>query len=524
MAKKVKEVTEPVFRDQLQLKHNDIIGQEGMQESVLLSDSDITICGGNRGGGKSYVILLEPLYDCGNPNFAAMVFRKEVDQLERGLYADAAKLYPILGAKMTKLKAVFPSGATITYDHIQNEAVREVEKRFKGLSIPAFYFDELDMFSMDTFKRVIESNRNSNGIRNRVIATCNPNPDSWLRTFLDWWIDEDGYIDMSRDRVTRYFYLYGTSASDIIWGSSRGEVVEKAKHYLDKAWRVEFAEAGLTKEDLVKSIKFIKGDLAENKILLKSQPTYLANISSGGSSAIARNLDGNWNVKSDGDEMVTRAQMDWMFDEHRPALRSGVKRMSIDVALLGIDTFIIVCWDGMHIEDVIQKKQITSSQALGIATDLMREFGVREDKLIYDYNGNGQVLNDLRKAYGVRPQSPPIGLENAYDNLKSQILFKFGTMLQEGLITCSPIAAGRMFEYGKGVKKEKLTFKEILQNERRALMIAESSGKTRMLGKKDMKKILGGVSPDFLEGVAYGVVPELDKRKQSKGFQGLCWL
>ena len=93
----------------------------------------------------------------------------------------------------------------------------------------------------------------------------------------------------------------------------------------------------------------------------------------------------------------------------------------------------------------------------------MSEFGVREDKLIYDYNGNGQVLNDLKKAYGVRPQSPPVGLENAYDNLKSQILYKFGSMLQEGLITCSPIAAGRMFEYGKGVKKEKLTRQSMIK-------------------------------------------------------------
>lgn len=523
MKKKEKPVHTPVFRSELQLKQNDIIGQEGMQEAVLLSDADITICGGNRGGGKSYVILLDILYDCANPNFSAMVIRKETGELEKGLFAEASKIWVHLGAKMTKLKAVFPSNATVTFDHIQSEAIRDVEKRFKGLSIPAFYFDELDMFTMDTFKRVIESNRNSNGIRNRVIGTCNPNPDSWLRVFLDWWIDSDGYIDVSRDRITRYFYIYGTNVTDIIWGSTRSEVVEKAKYYLDKAWRVEYENLGMSKEDLIKSVKFIKGDIAENKILLKSQPTYLANISSGGSAAIARNLDGNWDVKNDGDEMVTRAQMDWMFDEHRPALRNGTKYMSIDVALLGVDNFIVIQWDGLHIEDVVKKEKITSSEALGITRDLLYHYGVREDNLAYDYNGNGQVLNDLKRAYPVKPQSPPVGAENSYDNIKSQIMFNFGRMLQEGQITCSPTAANKIFEYGKGLRKEKLSFKEIMQNERRALKIAESTGKTRMLPKKDMKKILAGQSPDFLEGVAYRVVFELTKKKTA-GFRGLQYL
>lgn len=523
MKKEKKEKPIPVYRDELKLKDNDIIGQDGMQTDVLLSDADITICGGNRGGGKSFVLLLDPLYDSNNPNFSAIYFRKETGELEKGLYAEALKIFPHLGAKMTKLRAVFPSGASITFEHIQNEAIREVEKKFKGLSIPAFYFDELDMFSLDTFKRVIESNRNSNGIRNRVIGTCNPNPDSWLRTFLDFWIDEDGYIDETRNKQTRYFYIYGTSVNDIIWGNTRGEVVERAKHYIDKAWREVYTESGLTKEDLVKSVKFIKGDVAENKILLKSQPTYLANIASGGASAIARNLDGNWNVKQDGDEMVTRAQMDYMFDENRPALRTGKKYMSIDVALLGLDNFVIIVWDGMHIIDVIVKKRITSTEALGITKELLNENGVLESNCVYDYTGNGQALNDLRRAFPVKPQQPPMGKEMNYDNIKSQIMFSFGRYLQEGKITCSPEVANRLYDYGRGSKKEKLSFKEIMQNERRALMIAESTGKTKMMAKKDMKKILGGCSPDFLEAVAYRIVFELDK-KVAKGITGLEYL
>jgi hypothetical protein len=53
-------------------------------------------------------------------------------------------------------------------------------------------------------------------------------------------------------------------------------------------------------------------------------------------------------------------------------------------------------------------------------------------------------------------------------------------------------------------------------------MIADSTGKTKMLPKKEMKKILGG-SPDFMEAVAYRVVFELDK-KTGGGFSGLQYL
>ena len=54
-------------------------------------------------------------------------------------------------------------------------------------------------------------------------------------------------------------------------------------------------------------------------------------------------------------------------------------------------------------------------------------------------------------------------------------------------------------------------------------MIAESTGKTKMLAKKDMKKILGGDSPDFLEACAYRIYFELESKKKNE-WSGLQWL
>ena len=524
MAKKEKPVHIPVFREQLKLKPNDIIGQIGMQEAVLLSDADITICGGSRGGGKSFALILDPLYDIGRSNFTAIFFRKETGELEKGggLYDKASQIYKYLGAKATKLKMAFPSGAVVTFDHVQNESAIEVEKRFKGLEVPAIYIDEIDQFQMLTIIKLMQSNRNSSGIRNRILGTCNPNPSSWLRTFLDWYINEMGLIDPARDRATRYFYLYGTNVTDIIWGNSREETYEQAKSYIDKSWNPRFAESGLTKLDAIKSFKFIKGDLAENKILLKSQPTYYANISSGGASAIARNLEGNWNVKEDSEEMVKRAEMEYMFDEDRPAMTSETKYITIDVALLGLDDFTAFIWEGLHIIDVRVKAKLDSAEAILFVGSLMEEYGVREENCAFDNVGNGQVLTCFKRAIPVNAQAAPLGLEIAYDNLKSQILYTFGKFLIEGKISCSKFARDKLFKYGRSAKKERLSLREIMQDERRALLIDDSMGKTKMANKKKMKQILGH-SPNFLEGCAYRMIFELSKKKKM-GFTGLQYL
>jgi hypothetical protein len=517
-----KEKPIPVFREELVLRKEDWCPQRGMQESVLTSNADIIFCGGNRGGGKSIVLVLDSCYDIDNPNFGAMYFRKETGELEKagGLYDKATKIYPLLGAKATKLKFVFPSGAYIMMDHLANEKESTIETRFKGLEIPAIYIDEIDQIMFNTFLKLMQSNRNSQGIRNRMIGSLNPNPDSWCRKFMDYYIDPDGFIDEERNGQVRYFFVYGTEVTDIIWGNSKEECYERAKNYIDDLWSDKFLKSGLTKYDLIKSFQFFRGDVAENEALLTNQPSYIANIAAGGAAAVARNLKGNWNIKSDGQEMVTRAQMDWMFDEHRTALRTGVKYLSIDVALLGLDNFVATLWDGNHIEDIFVKEKLDSGEAVAFVRSLMQENGVLEHHTAFDNIGNGQALTCFKRAIPINAQAAPVGVEIAYDNLKSQLCYAFGRMVIEGGITVSPQAANKLLPYGKGAKKERMTFKEILQNERRALMIADSVGKTKMYNKKQMKSILGH-SPDVMESVIYKMIFNVSQRAVKKGFTGL---
>ena len=54
----------------------------GCQETFLSCSADIIIYGGKRGAGKTGGILLDALKDYKNKHFNAVIFRKEINDLE----------------------------------------------------------------------------------------------------------------------------------------------------------------------------------------------------------------------------------------------------------------------------------------------------------------------------------------------------------------------------------------------------------------------------------------------------------
>ena len=71
------------YIDRLRNLKNDfnVIAQSGGQENSLASDADIVIMGGNRGGSKTFTLLMESLPDIKNPRFNAVLLRNEKDDL-----------------------------------------------------------------------------------------------------------------------------------------------------------------------------------------------------------------------------------------------------------------------------------------------------------------------------------------------------------------------------------------------------------------------------------------------------------
>lgn len=268
-----------------------IAPQPGPQTAFLSSPADIVIYGGAAGGGKTFGILLEPLRHFDNPKFGGVIFRKNTTQVRNkgGLWDESMNLYPHFGAipKDTRLEWKFPSKMTMKFAHLEHE---KTVLDYQGAQIPFIGFDELTHFTEQQFFYLLSRNRSLSGVPGYVRATTNPDPDSWVRKFIDWWIGPDGYAIKERSGKVRWFIRIDDK---IIWADSKEQL---------------FETYGRRPEIQPKSVTFILSTVYDNKILLEKDPAYLANLNALPRVDRLRLLGGNWNVKATAGSMFQR---DW---------------------------------------------------------------------------------------------------------------------------------------------------------------------------------------------------------------------
>ena len=207
------------LRDEDTKKANNliIIAQAGAQERMLSQDVDILIGGGNRGGSKTFSLLLEGLKDVFNPHFNAIIFRKEKPDLD-GIIDVHDQVYGQYGTfnRSDNDKAwYFNAGGKLKLNYY-NDDYEEFKTRFQGHQYSYIGIDEITQMPYNKFKYLVTCCRNAYGIKNRMFGTCNPDPDSWVRIFLSWWIDpETGYPIKERDGVVRYCFMDGDDPNSI---------------------------------------------------------------------------------------------------------------------------------------------------------------------------------------------------------------------------------------------------------------------------------------------------------------------
>ncbi len=261
--------------------------QPGPQSAFLATDADLAIYGGAAGGGKTWAALFEPLRHIENPRFGAVVFRRTYPQItnEGALWDEATKLYPLLGAKsnQSELYWSFPSGASISFAHLQHE--KDVQD-YQGSQIALLVFDELTHFTERQFFYMLSRNRSTCGVRPYVRGTTNPDPDSWVASFIAWWIDQDtGYPIPERAGVVRWFIRVN---DEIRWADDRESLIE----FLPKS-----LPASVDPADVIKSATFIPASVHDNRILLDADPSYLANLYALPYVEREQLLGGNWKVR-----------------------------------------------------------------------------------------------------------------------------------------------------------------------------------------------------------------------------------
>lgn len=256
--------------------------QKGPQETFLSTPADIAIYGGAAGGGKSWSLLYEPLRHSHISNFGCVIFRRTSVQVrnEGGLWHESNQLYSHFNGHPREafLEWKFPSGARIKFGYLEYE--KDV-LGFQGAQIPLIGFDELTHFSETQFFYMLSRNRSMTGVPGYVRATCNPDPDSWVKGFIRWWLDEKGeYPIPERSGSIRWFIRMNDS---IIWADTPQEIYDTY---------------GSGPEIQPKSVTFIAARLEDNQILMKKDPAYLGNLLALNRVDRERLRNGNWAVRA----------------------------------------------------------------------------------------------------------------------------------------------------------------------------------------------------------------------------------
>jgi predicted phage terminase large subunit-like protein len=278
--------------------------QDGPQMRFAESEADIVIFGGSAGGGKTLALLLEPLRHLYVPGSRAIIFRRNSTDIRNpgGMWDQASTIYPNFGAigSASTLKWVFPSGSVIKMNHLEDE---KSKLSHQGAQYSFIGFDELTHFGESSFWYLLSRNRSwSAGLKPYIRATCNPDPDHFVRKLIDWWIDNDTGLPIpERDAVLRWFVR---PSDELVWGDSRGELIAR---FGDKS--------------MPKSLTFIRATLQSNKIFTAADPGYESNLKALPKVDRDRLLYGNWNARASSGEVFRREWFEVI--EHGPAFYTG---------------------------------------------------------------------------------------------------------------------------------------------------------------------------------------------------------
>lgn len=284
-----------------------IAPQKGAQERFLASKAQICIYGGAAGGGKTCGMLIDALRWKDVPGFGAVFFRKNYNQIfsQGGLWDESMKLYygvrnahPQLGSGRWVFRGANGKEISkISFAHIERDM--EVHK-WQGSQICGIYFDELTHFTEKIFFYMLSRNRSTCGVTPYVRASCNPDADSWVAKFIEWWIDQDtGYPIKERSGKIRWMLRRD---EQIYWADTKQELIEQ--------FHLETTE----EKAEPKSVTFIASTVYDNQILLKSNPSYLANLKALPVVERERLLQGNWKIKPAAGLFFKRTQVRHILD------------------------------------------------------------------------------------------------------------------------------------------------------------------------------------------------------------------
>lgn len=484
------------------------ISVSGKESQYLTNNYVITLnC------GKTFSAILSVAEPALDGNFRATFFRRTFGELKMsgGMLDDFKAVYNDY-AKITSSenpKIVFPSKASIEMRQINDENPKKITEQFKGLQSDLIYLDELTSYNFFTFKYLLTRNRGKAKWTGKFRGTTNPKKNSWVRRFIDWYIDPNGEIYPERDGVIRYFYIAGDNIEDVVWGDTKEEVYQKCKIDIDK--KLSSLGGDFTYKNMIKSFTFYLGRMSENKASISNNMDYAGSVAASGGKQAEQLINGNWNVDDVDDSQAELPQYISRAIENADPQTNGDCWVTADLADKGTDNFVALAWNGFHIIDILILPKSTPRRNALELKKLAEQYDIADSHIIFDGN-NALYINDyIPDAIGFISYNKPYGKYSLnVTSLKDACYMRLVYMIKHQLISFSNEVLRR--RYYHTVMKDEINVLTEFVEECSVIAFKEvNSGKKKLLNKKEMNTLLGkGRSMDLLDPIAMRLYPVLN--------------
>lgn len=305
------------------------------QEMFLNSDVFLTVYGGAAGSGKSYMGLMRFLRYVHDPLFSGYVFRKNATDMKGGggLFQTACRMFMAYDPAVTYTKQpmciMFPSGATINFTGLDGDAGMDA---IQGIEISAAMLDEATHFTENEVLWIMSRLRGKVSMEPCMWLTCNPDPDSFLCTWLEpnylyprgKVVDGElleGRPDPESDGKLLYF-LRG-DGDKMLWSSDRNEMI---RQYGDNY--IKDKNTGKTTCN-PKSFRFISATCLDNPPLLEANPNYISTLATLPRVNRERLLYGNWFAREEEAGYWKREWVGELVDQPPKAVHKRVRTWDI---------------------------------------------------------------------------------------------------------------------------------------------------------------------------------------------------
>lgn len=295
---------------------------------------DIIIYGGAMGGGKSHAALLHHLKYIHIPYYKGIIIRRTTPMLLRpgSIWDEARALYkevdPEARIRFKDMKINLgpvkekEKQAEISFAHFERA---DNTDNYQGSQLSSAVMDELTHFEESQFLYILSRLRTKAEMKPVIRCTCNPDVDSWVRKWVDWYLypkDHElfGRPDPEKQGVVRWFIRVN---NEMTWADSRDELFE--------LYGKSDSAGNLLPDDDPKQIKplsfaFVSASIYDNPF---AEPNYIAFLEGLDRVSKERNLWGSWEARESSTGYFKR---EWIETVSLPPINSVKRVRSYDIS------------------------------------------------------------------------------------------------------------------------------------------------------------------------------------------------